>query len=98
MLPHPIRTLFVSILLICTYAPTQNHDSVPSKFNEATIAQLQADMAGGKLTSVELTQFYLTRSRIKVMPQELESLSSNSRQQLRNSGRNDLVAASQPRS
>src|SRR5438445_2127678 len=61
MLPHPVRTFFVSILLICTYAPAQNHDSVPGKFNEATIAQLQADMAGGKLTSVELTQFYLTR-------------------------------------
>jgi len=25
MLPHPIRTLFVSILLIGTYAPAQNH-------------------------------------------------------------------------
>jgi amidase len=61
MLPQPIRSIFVPIVLACTFAVAQNHNSAPSKFNEATIAQLQADMASGKLTSVELTQFYLTR-------------------------------------
>jgi amidase len=61
MLPQPVRTLFVPILLTCTFAAAQNHNSAPSKFNEATIAELQADMASGKITSVELTQFYLTR-------------------------------------
>jgi len=61
MLPYPIRTLMVAVLLTCTFAAAQNHDAAPSKFNEATIAQLQADMAAGKLTSVELTEFYLTR-------------------------------------
>jgi amidase len=61
MLPQPLRILFIPILLTCTFAAAQNHNSAPSKFNEATIAQLQADMASGRLTSVELTQFYLTR-------------------------------------
>ena len=61
MIPQTIRTLFVAILLTCTFAAAQNDNSTPSKFNEATIAQLQADMSSGKLTSVELTQFYITR-------------------------------------
>jgi amidase len=54
-----IGTLFVTILLTCTFAAAQSDN--PSKFNEATIAELQADMSAGKLTSVELTQFYITR-------------------------------------
>ncbi len=33
----------------------------PSRFNEATVADLQAQMASGRLTSVELTSFYLQR-------------------------------------
>ena len=36
---------------------------VPTRYNEATIAQLQAEMASGNLTSVELTNFYLARIR-----------------------------------
>jgi amidase len=35
--------------------------SAPSDLNEATIARLQAAMASGHLTSVELTEFYLKR-------------------------------------
>src|SRR5438445_1341328 len=61
MIRQPIRTLFIPILLTCTFATAQNNNSAPSTFNEATIAQLQADMSSGKLTSVQLTQFYLTR-------------------------------------
>src|ERR1700756_2117211 len=40
-----------------------NHGNgdVPTRHNEATIAQLQADMASGKLTSKELTQEYIAR-------------------------------------
>jgi amidase len=43
-------------------APSQN-DSLPApdNFNEATIAQLQAAMASGRLSSAELTRFYLQR-------------------------------------
>lgn len=53
----PIHTFFIAILLTCASAAAQT----PSKFNEATIAQLQADMSSGTLTSVQLTQFYITR-------------------------------------
>lgn len=53
----PIHTLFVATLLTCASAAAQT----PSKFNEATIAQLQAAMSAGHLTSVALTQFYITR-------------------------------------
>jgi amidase len=35
--------------------------SAPDTFNEATIAQLQAAMAGGRTNAVELTNFYLDR-------------------------------------
>ena len=33
----------------------------PTRFNEATVAALQAQMAAGQLTSVDLTKFYLKR-------------------------------------
>src|SRR5204863_8925766 len=33
----------------------------PTAYNEYTVAQLQTEMAGGRLTSVQLTQFYLDR-------------------------------------
>jgi amidase len=36
-------------------------NGAPTKFNEWTIAQLQAQMQAGTLTSVQLTQFYLDR-------------------------------------
>ena len=61
MIPQPIRTLLISILLTCTLAVAQNQNAAPSQFNEATVAQLQADMSAGKLTSEQLTQFYITR-------------------------------------
>ena len=61
MISPAMRTLLLSALLLSTLAAAQNHNSGPTKFNEATIAQLQADMASGKVTSVELTQFYITR-------------------------------------
>src|SRR5437762_3055085 len=35
--------------------------AAPTTYNEFTVAQLQAEMAGGRLTSVQLTQFYLDR-------------------------------------
>ena len=36
-------------------------EAPPVRFNEATVADLQAQMAAGRLTSVELTRFYLKR-------------------------------------
>src|SRR5262249_4762441 len=39
----------------------QDEHAIPDKFNEATVAQLQAAMASGHLNSEELTRYYLTR-------------------------------------
>jgi len=39
----------------------QNNANVPTQHNEATIAQLQEEMALGKLTSVQLTNEYIAR-------------------------------------
>jgi amidase len=61
MFSQPSRTLFIATILTCTFAIAQNPNSAPSKFNEVTIAQLQAEMAAGRVTSIELTQFYITR-------------------------------------
>src|SRR5207248_10312035 len=35
--------------------------AAPTTYTEFTVARLQAEMAGGRLTSVQLTQFYLDR-------------------------------------
>ncbi len=60
-----IRTLLlVSLLAVSPVAArTLPNDpkGVPTQHNEATVAQLQADMASGKLTSVELTREYIAR-------------------------------------
>jgi amidase len=47
---------------------------VPTRLNEATIAELQADMASGNLTSVELTNYYL--ARIRALDQGAEGVNS----------------------
>src|SRR5262252_1927174 len=54
----PRCTLVLTILLMPVLAVAQN---IPTDHNEATIAQLQAQMASGQLTSEILTQEYLTR-------------------------------------
>jgi amidase len=54
-----IRTLLFATLLLSPLAAAE--DIGPTKFNEATVADLQAQMAAGTLTSVALTNFYLTR-------------------------------------
>lgn len=61
MISQPRRTLLIPILLTCALTAAQSNNSAPSTFNEATLAQLQADMSAGTLTSVQLTQFYITR-------------------------------------
>jgi len=53
-------SLFLVALFISTLT-AQNQNAVPDKFNEATIAQLQAAMSSGHLTSEELTKYYLSR-------------------------------------
>src|SRR6266516_2811579 len=54
------RSYFLTALLVST-AAAQNSNSIPTKHNEATVAQLQAEMASHQLTSEELTKEYLTR-------------------------------------
>src|SRR5947207_10458548 len=55
-----MSSLFLAALLVSTLA-AQNEHAVPDRFNEATVAQLQAEMASGHVTSEELTKYYLTR-------------------------------------
>ncbi len=53
--------LLIAALLASIVAAAQNANSAPDRFNEATVVQLQQDMSSGKLTSEELTQYYITR-------------------------------------
>src|SRR5947199_3517279 len=57
-----IIMLIPSVVVARTTALTGNTtNAAPTAYNEFTIAQLQAEMAGGRLTSVQLTQCYLDR-------------------------------------
>ncbi len=57
-----LRILLVSTLLALPVAAaySESHD-IPTQHNEATVAQLQAEMASGKLTSENLTREYIAR-------------------------------------
>src|SRR5260370_600387 len=54
-----MRTILFAALLLPPLAAAQN--AIPTQHNEATVAQLQAQMTAGNLTSEQLTQFYITR-------------------------------------
>jgi amidase len=56
-------TLLVTALLLSSWNTRADDDrrGVPTRLNEATIAQLQAQMASGALTAEELTRYYLAR-------------------------------------
>ena len=64
-----IRALLLAALLVSPLgsandgiaANADSRDDVPTRHNEATVAQLQAEMASGKLTSEELTEEYIER-------------------------------------
>jgi amidase len=64
-----IRALFFAGLLVLPLGAANekaamqgdDRDNVPTRHNEATVAQLQAEMASGRLTSEELTEEYITR-------------------------------------
>ena len=57
-----IIMLIPSVFVARTTALTGNTtNAAPTAYNEFTVAQLQAEMAGGRLTAVQLTQFYLDR-------------------------------------
>jgi amidase len=59
-----ILFVFIAVLLASDWAIAERSDSVdsaPSQFNEATVAELQAKMAAGTITSEQLTKYYLRR-------------------------------------
>ena len=67
MIVPAVRILLLAALLALPLAAandaTQNNESpyVPTQHNEATVAQLQAEMAAGTLTSEALTKEYIAR-------------------------------------
>jgi amidase len=67
MIPPALRAVFMAALLSLPLAAaddaTRNSDSkaVPTAHNEWTVAELEAAMASGKLTSEELTTEYIAR-------------------------------------
>jgi len=63
MRTYSVAMLAAVVALPLAERPADRDDDAPSRFNEATVAELQADMAAGRLTSVELTRFYLKRIR-----------------------------------
>src|SRR5207248_8482786 len=56
-----MKTILLTLISISLTLQLRAQNSAPTKFNEATIAELQAQMRAGSLTSVQLTKFYLDR-------------------------------------
>jgi amidase len=58
-----MRRFLLAVLAAAVAVPfaVRAEDEVPTRLNEATVAQLQAMMASGQLTSVALTKYYLKR-------------------------------------
>ena len=54
-----LSRLLLASLLVSVLAGAQN--SAPTQLNEATVAQLQSEMASGALSSQQLTQYYIDR-------------------------------------
>src|SRR5262249_10076916 len=59
-MPTPVvrSSILLAALTFCNLAAA---DNIPTQHNEATVAQLAADMAAGKLTSEQLTREYIAR-------------------------------------
>jgi amidase len=53
--------LLAVVLLAAPSGARADENGAPAQFNEMTVAQMQAAMAAGKLSSVELTRFYIDR-------------------------------------
>jgi amidase len=71
------KILLILILTSTALALTvraDDDDDIPTQHNEATIAQLQAEMASGKLTSEDLTGEYI--ARINALDQKREGVNS----------------------
>jgi amidase len=69
MTTRVMRTILFAALLLSPLAAANDRvatrnddeDNIPTRHNEATVAQLQAEMASGRLTSEELTEEYIAR-------------------------------------
>ena len=64
MTTYVVRTMFLACLLVSPLAAQTtggNNGNPPTQHNEATVAQLQAEMASGALTSAQLTTEYIRR-------------------------------------
>jgi len=59
--PRLIAGALAAAAMIGAPSPARAQAGAPTRFNEMTLAQLQALMAAGQLTSVQLTQFYVVR-------------------------------------
>ena len=66
--------VFAATLAFPLFVRADEQSPPPTRFNEATVADLQAQMAAGRLTSVDLTKFYLTR--IKQLDEDGPGLNS----------------------
>jgi amidase len=71
---HTAMLLMMTALAVPLAAGDDEPSPPPTRFNEATIADLQAQMASGRLSSVELTKFYL--KRIKQLDEKGPGLNS----------------------
>jgi amidase len=69
-----ILSIAGTVSTLTTPAKADEEDDIPTKHNEKTIAQLQAEMASGKLTSEQLTQYYI--DRIQALDQRREGVNA----------------------
>src|SRR5437870_7466564 len=56
-----MKTILLTLISISLTLQLRAQNNIPTAHNEATIAQLQEEMALGKLTSVQLTNYYIAR-------------------------------------
>src|SRR3954468_16826099 len=56
-----MKTILLTLITISFTLQLRAQSNAPTQHNEATVAQLQEEMALGKLTSVQLTNYYLAR-------------------------------------
>src|SRR3982074_2558295 len=58
---HILITILTTLCALTVRADHDEHSGIPTRHNEATVAQLQAEMASGKLSSEDLTKEYIAR-------------------------------------
>ena len=66
--------LIITSTALALTVRADREDGVPTQHNEATVAQLQAEMASGELTSEDLTKEYI--ARILALDQNSEGVNS----------------------